>query len=418
MINKDHLSPTTSNADEIGQPERNSFFIFLEIITINSIVIIIFTIEFKAKYKNLKINLMIKCKKNRANKSENLKKTISLFLICCLTITTSTAFGQNNNTSSNLEQLNRLKKSLKKITISDLGSSISVSEGIKAYTFGGELQNKEELQSTISYALMDPESEIYVDNKNAISLIIIPKKEKEVVVNKIHAEGLKRISEEDFFNRRIHFEDENYTFYSADNDKLMPEDALVKFKSGMYKVDAYVDANDQFKLAYLLKMTQEQMNQGIEEAMKMQNNFEAKLKGKPFPDFTLTDLSDTTHTSESIKGKVVVINLWFTACAPCIHEMPELNKIVEEYKENDDVLFLAFALDPKGSRLDKFLKKHKFDYNIIPDSQEYVTKNLNPPGYPTHIVLDKNSNVVFLFSGYTPQAGEAIKSYVNSELKK
>ena len=357
----------------------------------------------------------------RINTSENLqkrKKIISLFLICFLTIITSTAFSQNNNTSSNSEQLNGLKKTLKKISISDLGSSILVSDSIKAYSFGGELINKEELQSAISYWLMDPESEIYVDNNNAISLIIIPKKEKEVVVNKIHTEGLKRISEEDFFNRRIRFEDENYTFYGSDNYKLMPEDALMKFKSGMYKVHAYVDDNDQFKLAYLLKMTQEQMNQDMEEAMKMRNDFEAKLKGKPFPDFTLTDLSDTTHTSESIKGKVVVINLWFTACAPCIHEMPELNTIVEEYKENEDVLFLAFALDPKGSRLDKFLKKHKFDYNIIPDSQEYVTKNLNPPGYPTHIVLDKNSNVVFLFSGYTPQAGEAIKSYINSELKK
>ena len=357
----------------------------------------------------------------RINTSENLqkrKKIISLFLICFLTIINSTAFSQNNNTSSNSEQLNSLKKILKKISISDLGSSILVSESIKAYSFGGELINKEELQSAISYGLMDPESEIYVDNNNAISLIIMPKKEEEVVVNKIHAEGLKRISEEEFFNRRIRFEDENYTFYGANNEKLMSEDALKKVKSGMYKVDAYVDANDQFKLAYLLKMTQEQMNQGMEEVMKMQNDFEAKLKGKPFPDFTLTDLSGTTHTSESIKGKVVAINLWFTACAPCIHEIPELNKIVDEYKENDDILFLAFALDPKGSRLDKFLKKHKFDYNIIPDSQEYVTKKLNPPSYPTHIVLDKNSDVVFSFSAYSPKVGEAIKSYINSELKK
>ena len=353
---------------------------------------------------------------NTADKLKNIIIIISLFLICCLTITTSTAFGQNNSNSSNLEQLNSLKKSLKKISISDLGSSISVSEGIKAYTFGGELLNKEELQSAISYGLMDPESEIYVDNNNAISLIIIPKKE-EVIVNKIHAEGLKKISEEDFFNRRIRFEDEKYIFYGANNEKLMPEDALKKFKSGIYKVDAYCDDNDQFKLAYILKMTHEEMNEGMDEAMKRQNDFEAKLKGNPFPDFTLTDLSGTKYTSESIKGKVVVINLWFTSCAPCIHEMPELNKIVGEYKENEDVLFLAFALDPK-SRVNKFLKKHKFDYNIIPDSQEYVTKKLNPPGYPTHIVLDKNSNVVFLFSGYTPQAGEAIKSYINSELKK
>jgi peroxiredoxin len=329
---------------------------------------------------------------------------------------TSNAFGQNNSTSSNLEQLNGLKKSLKKVSISDLGSSISISEVIKAYTFKGDLLNKEDLQSAISYGLMDPESEVYVDANNEISLIVFSKKE-EIVVNKIHAKGLKKISEEDFFNRRIRFEDENYTFYGAHNEKLIPEDALNKFKSGMYKVDAYCDDNDQFKLAYILKMTQEQMNQGMEEAMKMQNDFEAKLKGNPFPDFTLTDLSGTTHTSESIKGKVVVINLWFTACAPCIHEMPELNKIVDAYKEIEDVLFLAFALDPKPL-VDEFLKKHKFDYNIIPESQEYITKKLNPPGYPTHIVLDKNLNVVFLFSGYTPQAGEAIKSYINSELKK
>ena len=360
----------------------------------------------------------MKTQKSRVNKSEKLKKKkiILLFLICCLTITTSTSFGQNNSTSSNLEQLNSLKKSLKKVSISDLGATVSASKGIKAYTFGGELLNKEELQSAISYGLMDPESEIYVDNNNAISLIIIPKKE-EVIVNKIHAEGLKKISEEDFFNRRIRFEDEKYIFYGANNEKLMPEDALKKFKSGIYKVDAYCDDNDQFKLAYILKMTHEEMNEGMDEAMKRQNDFEAKLKGNPFPDFTLTDLSGTKYTSESIKGKVVVINLWFTSCAPCIHEMPELNKIVGEYKENEDVLFLAFALDPK-SRVDKFLKKYKFDYNIIPDSQEYIIKKLNPPGYPTHIILDKNSNIVFLFSGYSPQAGEAIKSYINSELKK
>ena len=88
----------------------------------------------------------MKTQKNRVNTSENLKKNkiiISLVLICCLTFTTSTAFGQKNSTSSNLEQLNSLKKSLKRVSISDLGSSISVSDGIKANSFCGELINKE-----------------------------------------------------------------------------------------------------------------------------------------------------------------------------------------------------------------------------------------------------------------------------------
>jgi hypothetical protein len=70
-------------------------------------------------------------KKEMLNTNENIKKNKiipSLFLICCLTFMTSTAFGQNNSTSSNLEQLNSLKKSLKKVSNSDLGSSISISD--------------------------------------------------------------------------------------------------------------------------------------------------------------------------------------------------------------------------------------------------------------------------------------------------
>ena len=165
-------------------------------------------------------------KNEMLNTNENIKKSKiipSLFLICCLTFMTSNAFGQNNSTSSNLEQLNGLKKSLKKVSISDLGSSISISEVIKAYTFKGDLLNKEDLQSAISYGLMDTESEVYVDANNEISLIVFSKKE-EIVVNKIHAKGLKKISEEDFFNRRIRFEDENYSFYGANNEKLIPKD--------------------------------------------------------------------------------------------------------------------------------------------------------------------------------------------------
>ena len=62
----------------------------------------------------------MKIQKEMLNTTQNLKRNKiipSLFLICSLTFMTSTAFGQNNNTSSNLEQLNSLKKSLKKFPV-------------------------------------------------------------------------------------------------------------------------------------------------------------------------------------------------------------------------------------------------------------------------------------------------------------
>jgi hypothetical protein len=44
-------------------------------------------------------------------------------------------------------------------------------------------------------------------------------------------------------------------------------------------------------------------------------------------------------------------------------------------------------------------------------------KKLQVPVFPTHIVLDKNSNVIFTLAGYTPQVGELIKSSIDYYLE-
>ena len=173
-----------------------------------------------------------------------------------------------------------------------------------------------------------------------------------------------------------------------------------------------------FKLAYLTKFTQEELQEMMETYQNQSASFDAALKGKPLPDFVFKDILGNTYTPEDIKGKVVVINLWFTSCAPCIEEMPELNKLVKEYENNDAVLFLALALDEKGPRLNTFLETHVFNYNIVPVTQDYIIKKLQTNSFPTHMVLDKNSNVVFTLSGFTPGVGELIKSSINSFLEK
>jgi len=264
--------------------------------------------------------------------------------------------------------------------------------------------------------MVDPEIKLYEDQKKEIRLIIFPTKTS--IETKIHSEGLIAISSEEFMSRKIAFDNENYAFYDSSNKKLTPKEAEEKFKSGMYKVEAFVNDNDVFKLAYLTKMTQQELQEMMETYQNESASFDTAFKGKPLPDFVFKDILGKTYTPEDIKGKVVVINLWFTSCAPCIEEMPELNKLVKEYENNDAVLFLALALDEKGPRLSKFLETHIFNYNIVPDSQDYIVEKLQVGIFPTHIVLDKNSNVVFTLAGYTPQVGELIKSSISSFLEK
>ena len=342
-------------------------------------------------------------------------KKLSILLIFLQSISFSTLSAQNESPLNIQEKLDSLKTSLNEVTIMELGGMVKISEEVKGFE-NDKFLSLDEFQFDLSSVIMDPETKLYADDKKMIQLIVFPK--KVAIETKIHSEGLIAISSEDFMSRKLRFDNENYAFYDSSNKKLRPEEAEEKFKSGVYKVEAFVNDNDVFKLAYLTKFTQEELQEMMETYQNQSASLDAALKGKPLPDFVFKDILGNTYTPEDIKGKVVVINLWFISCAPCIEEMPELNKLVKEYENNDAVLFLALALDEKGPRLNTFLETHVFNYNIVPDSQDYIIKKLQTNSFPTHIVLDKNSNVVFTLSGFIPGVGELIKSSINSFLEK
>ncbi|WP_420577286.1 peroxiredoxin family protein [Ekhidna sp.] len=134
--------------------------------------------------------------------------------------------------------------------------------------------------------------------------------------------------------------------------------------------------------------------ESFKEETKRRMFYEADVD--PAPEFSVEDIYGNKYTLADLKGKAVVINFWFIGCAPCIVEMPGLNKLVELY-EDEDVVFLAFALDSKSS-LENFLEKKEFKYNIIASSRE-IADMFDVTGYPTHVILDKKGNVRSVLSG-------------------
>ena len=138
--------------------------------------------------------------------------------------------------------------------------------------------------------------------------------------------------------------------------------------------------------------------------------FKNSLLNRPVTSFHLVDLNKQTWDSKELKGKVVVINLWFTACEPCIMEMPFLNKLVANNK-NNPVVFIAPA--PENENLiKKFLKKFQFDYNIIPTSVDFIS-SLNIENYPTHLVIDKEGIIKQVFIGYSDDIQEKLQQEIN-----
>ena len=122
------------------------------------------------------------------------------------------------------------------------------------------------------------------------------------------------------------------------------------------------------------------------------------------PSFDVVSIDGKTFDSERLKGKIVVLNLWFINCPNCVEEIKLLNKVVDEYKDKD-VVFLGIATNKKPD-LEKFLKKNPFKYNIIPSAMQTILSfgepdkngDINIP-FPMHIVIDREGAIVVRRSG-------------------
>src|SRR5436190_22651200 len=62
------------------------------------------------------------------------------------------------------------------------------------------------------------------------------------------------------------------------------------------------------------------------------------------PAFNMTSVDGEKFELAALRGKVVVLNFWFTGCEPCVAEFTKLNHLVDKF-ENKGVIFIAPTLD-------------------------------------------------------------------------
>lgn len=71
-------------------------------------------------------------------------------------------------------------------------------------------------------------------------------------------------------------------------------------------------------------------------------NISAPQAGFNAPDFTLNTPNNETYSLSELRGQAVLVNLWATWCPPCRAEMPAIEKMYQEYKDQG---FIVLAID-------------------------------------------------------------------------
>lgn len=229
--------------------------------------------------------------------------------------------------------------------------------------------------------------------------------------------GLKLLSKEDRAERKrkglkTSFNPQEVPFYFVDGKKLETKDIMSTASSGIHKYDVYVDKDEKIK-AVVVRLKMEKEREMVE--MVYRGNNKGKFVGDQAISFSAKSIDGKNYSLENLKGKVIVVNFWFTSCTPCVEEMPELNSLVEKYKNNEDVVFLGFSKDSE-EKIRSFLKKKQFDYTLFAESKELAMK-YGVFVYPTHMIIDKNSKIKFSEMGYLPNVGKRLENTIDELLK-
>lgn len=131
--------------------------------------------------------------------------------------------------------------------------------------------------------------------------------------------------------------------------------------------------------------------------------------GDKFPKFTARDIDGNKWTSKDVKGKVMVVNCWFTGCGPCRGEMPILSRWKEKMP---DVVFFSSTYEDKATA-QPVLEKMRFNWTHLINNNKF-TDFVGKNGYPTTIVVDKDGIVRQVEFGTSPLQREKLLQTIQS----
>lgn len=114
--------------------------------------------------------------------------------------------------------------------------------------------------------------------------------------------------------------------------------------------------------------------------------------GKKAPTFILENLQGDNTNLEDYKGKDILINFWTTWCPFCVKEMPDLDKLYINNKDNDFVV-LAVNVAERRNTAKEFVDKGGYSFPILLDYDGEVAMTYRAMALPTTVMIDKEGIV-------------------------
>ena len=112
--------------------------------------------------------------------------------------------------------------------------------------------------------------------------------------------------------------------------------------------------------------------------------------GAPAPAYATVSLGGDSVSLASLRGKVVLFNIWATWCHPCRDEIPELRAIHAMYQARGlELVGVSVDADGTDDAIRSFMDEFRMTYPVWRDPDERVSTRFLAIGVPATYLIDR-----------------------------
>jgi cytochrome c biogenesis protein CcmG, thiol:disulfide interchange protein DsbE len=150
-------------------------------------------------------------------------------------------------------------------------------------------------------------------------------------------------------------------------------------------------------------------------------NYQPVITGAVAPDFVVTAMDGSQVSVSDYRGKIVLLNVWATWCAPCREEMPSMQRLYDDLSR-DDFEILAVSIDAPfgetdifgraGGDLVGFAQELGLTFPLMKNHAGDIQRVYQTTGVPESFVIDKEGVIFKKVAGSTSWDAPANKELI------
>jgi len=134
----------------------------------------------------------------------------------------------------------------------------------------------------------------------------------------------------------------------------------------------------------------------------------------PAPAFTLPT-RDGTVSSDSLRGKVVLVDFWASWCGPCRQSFPWLKSVHDRFAGKGFEI-VAINLDKDRRAADEFLGKYPAPFTVAFDPSGGTAKSFRVWGLPSGFLVDPAGGILYSYAGFNPKDASRIEARIEQAI--